>query len=65
MKVRLLRTFGPYKSGKVFDWADGFARIIVSRGLAVAADEPEVEAATMVRREERATAQPQIKRRMK
>lgn len=65
MKVRLLRKFGPYKPGKVFDWADGFARIIVSRGLAVSADEPEVEAATIVRREERATAQPQIKRRMK
>ena len=39
MKIRIKRNFGTYKAGKVYDWAEGMARVFVARGMV----EPVVE----------------------
>lgn len=65
MKIRLLQTFGGYKAGQVFDWADGMARIYVSRGLAARVEEQAVETATVEHRYERAAIQPAARRKQK
>ena len=43
MKIRILKAFGGYKVGQVFDWADGMARIYVGRGVAERVDEKRSE----------------------
>lgn len=59
MKIRILRGFGHYEQGQVFeDWPDGMCEQLISRGMIeqvkagsveTAATEPEVERAAMDR----------------
>lgn len=64
MKIRVLKSFNGYKTGQVFDWGDGMARVFVARGL-VAPVEAAVETATAEIRAERAEQPMQAKRRQK
>lgn len=58
MKIRVVRSFGAYKAGQVFEWGDGIARIYQGRGLIVQVEDeqPEgrMETATVEHRAERA-----------
>jgi hypothetical protein len=58
MKIRVLKSFGVYKSGQEFDWPAGMCRLFVARGMVeeiresapvieAAAVEPAVETATV------------------
>lgn len=33
MKIRVTRSFGVYKRGQVFDWADGLANLMIAKKL--------------------------------
>lgn len=58
MKIRVVRSFGAYKAGQVFEWGDGMARIFQGRGLIVPVDdekpEERIETAAVEHRTERA-----------
>ena len=61
MRIRVVRNFGVYKEGQVFDWADGMARLLVARGMIEPLPEP---AQPMPRPPvvEEAAAQPDVER---
>lgn len=61
MRIRVVRNFGVYKEGQVFDWADGMARLLVARGMIEPIPEP---AQPMPRPAvvEEAAAQPDVER---
>jgi len=64
MKIRILKSFNGYKTGQVFEWGDGMARVFIARGLASPVEAP-VEAATAEVAAERAEVPMQLKRRAK
>jgi len=64
MKIRILKSFNGYKTGQVFEWGDGMARVFIARGLAAPVEAP-VEAATAEVAAERAEVPMQLKRRAK
>jgi hypothetical protein len=63
MRIRVVKSFGGYKAGQVFDWGDGMARILVGRGVIEEVREQPVEAAAVERRAERASIDSQPTRR--
>lgn len=66
MKVRVIKSFGGYKAGQVFDWGDGMARILIGRGVVEEVREQPVETAAVERRVERAAMMEQpVRRRVK
>lgn len=65
MKIRVLRPFGGYKPGQVFDWGDGAARLLIGRGLIAQADEQRTEAAVVEERMERAAIDTKPRKRQK
>lgn len=65
MKVRVIKSFGGYKAGQVFDWGDGMARILVGRGVVEEVREQPVETAAVERRVERAVMEQPVRRRVK
>jgi hypothetical protein len=64
MKIRILKSFNGYKTGQVFEWGDGMARVFIARGLAAPVEAP-VEAAAAEVAAERAEVPLQLKRRAK
>lgn len=64
MKVRVRQNFGAYKVGQVFDWGDGFARLMIGRGV-VEQIEDRMEAATVETRTERAAIDLKPRKRQK
>jgi hypothetical protein len=58
MKIKLKMSFGGARRGEVVDWADGMARVLVSRGVAELVTE-KVERAVAVERAETATVTPE------
>ena len=64
MKVRVRQNFGAYKAGPVFDWGDGFARLMIGRGV-VEQIEDRMEAATVETRAERAAIDLKPRKRQK
>lgn len=63
MKIVVVRSFGQYKAGQEFDWADGMARILIARGLIREADQ--VELATVAEPAAERAVQQQGKRKYK
>ena len=59
MKIKLKMSFGGARRGEVVDWADGMARVLVSRGVAEEVVERKVERAVAVERAETATVTPE------
>lgn len=64
MKVRVTHDFGAYKAGQVFEWGDGFARLMIGRGV-VQQVEDRMEAATVETRTERAAIDLKPRKRQK
>lgn len=64
MKVRVRQNFGAYKAGQVFEWGDGFARLMIGRGV-VEQIEDRMEAATVETRTERAAIDLKPRKRQK
>lgn len=64
MKVRVTQNFGVYKAGQVFEWGDGFARLMIGRGV-VQQVEDRMEAATVETRTERAAIDLKPRKRQK
>jgi len=65
MRIRVVRNFGVYKEGQVFDWADGMARLLVARGMIEPIPEPAPEPAQPPPKPpvvEEAAAQPDVER---
>lgn len=65
MKVRVLKSFDGYRQGQVFDWGDGMARVLISRGMVEAIKEEAIERAVDDGEAERAVISPQFKKRQK
>lgn len=65
MKIRVVKGFNGYTPGQEFDWSDGFARILVARGLVEPVREATVERAVTEERSERATIAASGKKRAK
>lgn len=55
MKIRVIKSFGGYRIGQEFDWADGMARIYLGRGMVEEVTEREVIV-------ERAEAEPKVEK---
>lgn len=65
MKIRIVKSFNGYRVGQVFDWGDGMARIFIARGMVEAVGTRPVETAAVEERTEKATVQPQARKRVK
>ncbi len=64
LRVRIIRPFGGYKEGQEFEWGDGMARILLSRGLVIRVEDRDEETAAVESRAEKAMY-PQGKKRLK
>ena len=65
MNIRVLRPFSGYKPGQLFQWGDGAARILISRGLIAQVDEVRTETAMVEERTERAAIDTKPRKRQK
>lgn len=65
MKVRVLKNFDGYRQGQVFEWGDGMARVLISRGMIEAVKEDVIERAVADGEAEKAVLAPQFKKRQK
>lgn len=63
VKIRVVRPFNGYRTGQVFDWGDGMARIFIARGFIEPVEEKPVERAVVEQDVERAVVVEQPKRR--
>lgn len=55
MRIRVTKSFGGYRKGQEFDWADGMARIYLGRGMVEEVRDREVIV-------ERAESEPKVER---
>jgi hypothetical protein len=65
MKVRVRKAFDAYKVGQEFDWGDGFARLMIGRGVVEQIVEDRMEAATVETRTEKAAIDLKPRKRQK
>lgn len=65
MKVRVLKNFDGYRQGQVFDWGDGMARVLISRGVIEEVKEDAIERAVADGSTEKAILNQQVKKRQK